>query len=105
MPEMLTADGRIVTLRPVREADAAALSDLYTSATQESLHLRFFCLGTGQIAEEVARLTRPTVPGHYAVLAQDRGQVIGAASYERLDDPRPDRQSPALVVARREERN
>lgn len=87
MPDMLTADGRIVTLRPVRQADAAALTDLYSHATEQSLHLRFFSLGISQITDEVARLTRPGAADHYAVLAQDRGQVIGAASYERLEDP------------------
>lgn len=66
MPDMLTADGHIVTLRPVGAADAAALTDLH------------------------ARLTRPASADHHAMLAQERGHVIGAASYERLgpaDDP------------------
>jgi len=87
MPDMLTADGHIVTLRPVRDTDAAALTDLYLNATEQSLHLRFFSLGTSQIADEVARLTRRAATDHHAVLAQDRGCVIGVASYERLDDP------------------
>src|SRR5262245_45758270 len=87
MPDMLTADGYIVTVRTVRDTDAAVLTDLYSNATEQSLHLRFFCLGTAQIAEEVARLTRPASGAHHAVLAQERGRVIGVASYEQLDDP------------------
>ena len=86
MPDMLTADGHIVTLRPVRGDDAATLTDLYANAAEQSLYLRFFSLGTSQIADEVARLTRPAAADHYAVLAHERGHVIGAASYERLED-------------------
>lgn len=87
MSDVLTADGRIVQVRPVRPDDGEALHRLYQEAGPESRHLRFFSAGAGLFDQEVKRLTRPPDSGHHAVIAHQGVQVIGVASYERLHDP------------------
>jgi acyl-CoA synthetase (NDP forming)/GNAT superfamily N-acetyltransferase len=82
--DALAADGGIVRLRPVSHRDAAALSLLYARASPDSLRLRFFGIpGQHALEAEVTRLTRPASPEHDAVLAEQSGEVIGVASYER----------------------
>jgi acyl-CoA synthetase (NDP forming)/GNAT superfamily N-acetyltransferase len=85
MSDVLTADGRVVQIRPVRGDDAGALERLYHGVAAESLHSRFFSLGTGVIAAEVERLTRDPAEGRAALVAEEAGRLIGAASYERID--------------------
>jgi len=92
----LSADGRIIHLRPVVPEDAAELRALYGGASDESRHLRFFSLGNTQVDAEVTRLTRPAGPEHHAVVAVDDG-IVGVASYERLGTS--DRAEFAVLVA------
>jgi acyl-CoA synthetase (NDP forming)/GNAT superfamily N-acetyltransferase len=83
MPDVLTADGRVVQIRPVRREDAEALERLYLSVGAQSRHSRFFSLGTQPIAPEVERLTRDPADDHLALVAEESGHLIGVASYER----------------------
>lgn len=84
--QALTLDGRIVTIRPVRASDAAALTSLHDTADTHSLRLRFFALGKDTVPREVRRLTRPQSDGFAALVALDHDRVVGVASYEREDD-------------------
>jgi acyl-CoA synthetase (NDP forming)/GNAT superfamily N-acetyltransferase len=82
--DALTADGAIVTIRPVTGEDADALARLYERASPASLRLRFFAQpGRAALAAEVARLTRPASAGHAALAAELSGALVGVASYER----------------------
>src|SRR5574342_856142 len=87
MPDMLTADGHIIALRPVQPDDAESLLALYHDTGEDSRHLRFFSFGRAPIDREVKRLTRTSAPDHHAVAAWDGTRAIGVASYERLADP------------------
>jgi acyl-CoA synthetase (NDP forming)/GNAT superfamily N-acetyltransferase len=87
MPDMLSTDGHILNVRPVAPGDADGLRRLYRNIGERSRYLRFFSHGRIPLIEEVDRLTRPHGPEHYAVAALDREEIIGVASYERLDDP------------------
>jgi acyl-CoA synthetase (NDP forming)/GNAT superfamily N-acetyltransferase len=86
MTDMLSADGRIVRLREVTADDADSLLDLYQHSSDDSRYKRFLYLGRAAIPEEVDRLTRAPGPDHFAILAEDQGAVVGAASYERMDE-------------------
>ncbi|MGA8114015.1 MAG: hypothetical protein WCA46_10170 [Actinocatenispora sp.] len=86
--DALSAAGQVVHLRPADAADAVRLHELYEKASPRSRYLRFFSLGTSQIDDEVARLTRPQSAHHTGVVAERDGQLIGVASYERLSDER-----------------
>jgi hypothetical protein len=81
--DVLTADGGIVRIRPVRQDDQPGLSALYDRASDESLYRRFFVGGRRGPAADIERVTRTDGPGHAALLAEHRGRVLGVASYEQ----------------------
>ncbi len=88
--DALAADGAIVRLRAVRPGDPgdrADLADLYRRTSDDNLYRRFMGAGRSGIGHELDRLSRPGDDDHQVVLAQERGRVIGVASYERLSDP------------------
>ncbi len=85
--DALTADGGIVTMRPIRGGDRRAVAALYESASPDSLRLRFFGQpSTGSLAAEVNRLCLPETDRHLAVLAEECGALVGVASCERTSD-------------------
>ncbi|TML21564.1 MAG: GNAT family N-acetyltransferase, partial [Actinobacteria bacterium] len=86
--DALAADGAIVRIRAVAPSDRPDLAALYRRTSDENLYRRFLCAGRGGIDHEVDRLTRPDGDDHVAVLAQERGRVVGVASYERMSDRR-----------------
>jgi acyl-CoA synthetase (NDP forming)/L-amino acid N-acyltransferase YncA len=82
--DALTADGAIVTIRPVTHEDVDPIADLFRRASPASLRLRFFSTpGRPALATEVARLTRPASAAHATLAAELSGQLVGVASYER----------------------
>ena len=88
--DALTADGGIVTIRPITGDDRPALVQLYQDATPESLRLRFFTLPSATtIDDEIDRLSRPQGRQHLALLAEEGGHVVGVASCEHLTEDRP----------------
>jgi acyl-CoA synthetase (NDP forming)/GNAT superfamily N-acetyltransferase len=82
--DALTADGAIVAIRPLTDADHDAAAALFKRASGASLRLRFFASpGQPLLEAEVARLTKPPSPDHATVAAELAGEIIGVASYER----------------------
>src|SRR2546423_3184566 len=92
--DALAADGAIVRIRTVAPSDRDDLAALYRRTSDENLYRRFLSAGRRGIDQEVDRLTRPDAEDHVALLAQERGRVVGVAAYERL----PDRQSAEFAV-------
>ncbi len=83
--DALAADGGIVRLRTATEHDREKLGALYGRGSADALRLRFFGpASTKVIADEVDRLVRPPSPDHVAVVAEDGGDLIAVASFERL---------------------
>jgi acyl-CoA synthetase (NDP forming)/GNAT superfamily N-acetyltransferase len=82
--DALAADGAIIRIRPVRADDAAALTDLHERASNDALYRRFLSAGHHPIAGEIARLVRPPDADHAALVAVERGRVVGVSSYEVL---------------------
>jgi acyl-CoA synthetase (NDP forming)/GNAT superfamily N-acetyltransferase len=80
--DAVTADGRVVRIRPVVGDDGSELTALYERAGTETLYRRFFCHGRAGIPGEVARLTRPPADDHAALVAVEHGHVVGVAAYE-----------------------
>jgi len=88
--DALTADGGIVTIRPIGSGDRPGIDALYGDASPDSLRLRFFGWpGSGTIAGEVDRLCRPESDRHLAMLALEAGTVVGVASCERTEEAGP----------------
>jgi acyl-CoA synthetase (NDP forming)/GNAT superfamily N-acetyltransferase len=76
-----------VRIRPIVEADAAALRALNKRTSDLSLYLRFFSLNRRIADLHVAALVRPPGPEHRALVALFGDDVAGVAGYERLDGP------------------
>lgn len=84
--DALACDGGIVTLRPVRPGDRAALAGLYGGASPESLRQRFFIPpGKVLIAAELHALCRPGTTDRLTVVALDGADLIAVATCVRVD--------------------
>lgn len=80
----LTADGDIVTIRPVSEQDADAINALFARASGANLRLRFFVNPAGPLlSAEVQRLAQSPSPTEVTLGAELAGQLVGVASYAR----------------------
>lgn len=97
--QITLADGVRVLLRPVRPADAAAISALFQGLSERSVWLRFFTL-----CPRLDRVVGWATEAHHdrrlgvVAIAADTGRLIAHAGLER--DPRqPDRAEFALVIA------
>ncbi|MEV0895443.1 GNAT family N-acetyltransferase [Actinoplanes sp. NPDC049802] len=83
--DALTADGGIITIRPVTDADRPAVAALYERASAASLRLRFFAQpSVATLAAEVRRVCRPEADDHVNVAAYEGPDLVGIASGERL---------------------
>lgn len=82
--DSLTADGRVVRIRPATPADAEELQALFRNGSPDALRMRFFSVpGTWLIASEVARETQLPSDTHLALVAELSGRIAGIASFER----------------------
>jgi len=85
--DALTADGAVIRIRPAGPQDAPGLTDLHTRASAQARYRRFVAHASPHmVAVEVTRLTRPTGADHVALVAVERGRVVGVGSYEVLKD-------------------
>ncbi len=85
--DALLTDAGIVHIRSARPQDAPALRAMYERISPDTLYLRFFTMSRTLLDEDVARLTRSQDEAHHSLVAEIGGELIGAATYERLDDP------------------
>ncbi|MGH8889245.1 MAG: GNAT family N-acetyltransferase [Acidothermaceae bacterium] len=85
--DALLSDAGIVRIRSARPADAAALREMYAKLSADTLYLRFFTVSPGVVGEDVERLTRAADNEHHSLVAEIRGEIVGVATYERLDEP------------------
>ncbi|GAA2673342.1 bifunctional acetate--CoA ligase family protein/GNAT family N-acetyltransferase [Actinoplanes palleronii] len=85
--DALTADGGIISIRPLTAADRRQVTVLYAEASPENLRLRFFATpGSATLAAEVDRLCRPESERHLVMAAHQGDELVGVASCERVDD-------------------
>lgn len=94
--DAVRADGGLVHIRSLAETDAEAVNALHTHASDRSIYLRFFSPNRETAEPYVAKLTRPDSRDHHALAALVHGEIVGVASYERLED---DAAEIALIVA------
>ncbi|MCW7943778.1 CoA-binding protein [Streptomyces hygroscopicus] len=78
----LLADGTTVRIRPVEPDDHERLERFYGNMSPENLRLRFFAVSPSSAAMATDRACVPARPGHRALLAEAKGQVLGVAEYD-----------------------
>ena len=79
----MLADGGRVQMRPIQASDAPALVALHGRLSDESVYLRYFSPHSRLSAREIDHATAVDHLDHEALVALDRDQLIGVASYER----------------------
>ncbi|MEU4424793.1 GNAT family N-acetyltransferase [Actinoplanes sp. NPDC024001] len=85
--DALTADGGIVSIRPIMASDHPAVAALHENASAANLRLRFFAQpSAATLAAETNRLCRPESDDHVNVLAYEGEELVGVASAERLGE-------------------
>jgi GNAT superfamily N-acetyltransferase len=72
-------------VRALDIGDRAALLALNTEASDRSLYRRFFVLNRFAADEYVAQLLRPASADHQVLVGLIDNEIVGVASYERLD--------------------
>ena len=87
--DCLTAEGKVVRVRPIAAADVPALLALHEGICAHNRYLRFFSAGAALDAE-VRRLTRPADDQHLALLVLQGDAVLAAGSYERVNADQAD---------------
>jgi acyl-CoA synthetase (NDP forming)/GNAT superfamily N-acetyltransferase len=83
----LLTDGGQVEIRPLTGADREAVCALHRDLSDESLYRRFFGLNRAMADRIADQVCRPDGPGHAALGAWLRGELIGIAEYEPSDAP------------------
>ncbi|MCT9933385.1 GNAT family N-acetyltransferase [Planotetraspora sp. A-T 1434] len=81
----LLADGATVEIRQARPGDAPAIRAMHARMSPGNLYLRFFS-DDRDLAADVADVLCRTDPGHGALLALLRDEVVGIASYDVMGD-------------------
>ena len=84
--DALLTDAGIVRIRTVRPSDAAALRAMYEGVSADALRLRFFSVSTAVVAQDIEALTRAPDDTHASLLVEIGSEVVGVATFERLDD-------------------
>ncbi len=85
--DALLTDAGIVRIRSARRADAPQLRAMYGRLSPDTLYLRFFTMSRTLMDRDVDRLTLPLDAEHVSLVAEVRGAVVGAATYQRNDQP------------------
>ncbi|GAB7006667.1 bifunctional GNAT family N-acetyltransferase/acetate--CoA ligase family protein [Nocardioides sp. AN3] len=97
--DVLLADGRIASIRPVAGSDRAGLIALHDEAGEESIRLRFFTAGRTsghRYVEHVLDATDDAVIGLVAVMS---GRIVGLVTAERIGT---DAAEVAMLIAEEE---
>jgi L-amino acid N-acyltransferase YncA len=77
--DALLSNGSVATVRPVTPADLAGLLALHRKASDRNRRLRFFASGLTLADAYVQHLVHAR-DGHFAVVAEQDGELIGVAS-------------------------
>jgi acyl-CoA synthetase (NDP forming)/GNAT superfamily N-acetyltransferase len=84
--DVLLADGRIATIRPVAEEDRAELIALHDRIGDENVRLRFFSLNRAAAHSYAERLCQPSDPeGRIALTGWVGDQLVAVASAEPIE--------------------
>ncbi|MDT4899729.1 MAG: hypothetical protein QOJ78_659 [Pseudonocardiales bacterium] len=84
--DAIRADGGLVHIRTVSGSDGDGIRALHDRASDRSIYLRFFSVSRVTAENYIATLTRPSARDHHALAACLHGEIVGVASFQRLDE-------------------
>jgi GNAT superfamily N-acetyltransferase len=91
-------DGSAVDIEPMCAGDAARLDHFHHALSTETIRLRFFGVHPDLSDQELHRFTHVDHVNREALVAVDRGEIVGVARFDRLRDS-GDEAEVAFVVA------
>jgi GNAT superfamily N-acetyltransferase len=83
--DAVRSDGGAVRIRTINADDAPAIRALHARASNRSIYLRFFSSSRATAECYVAKLIRPAGERHHGLAALVDGELVGVASFERID--------------------
>ena len=95
--DALLADGGTVHVRPIAPGDGAALVDLHSRLSAETIHLRFFSAHPHLSEHEVEHFTHVDYRDRMALVATLGDRIVAVARYDR-DPKSPEQAEVAFVV-------
>lgn len=99
--DAVRADGGLVHIRALADCDRDALRAFNTRVSDESMYRRFFQVSRYAADAYVETLLRAATAEHQVLVALIGGDVVGVASYERID---PTSAEFALLIEDRDQR-
>jgi len=104
MPEQssvyaLLVNGSTVEIRPARPGDYSAVKAMHEAMSPDNAYMRFFSLSRQAAEGEAQRTCRESGTGRLALLALERGEVVGVASYVVLDGEGTDHNEAEIAFA------
>jgi acyl-CoA synthetase (NDP forming)/RimJ/RimL family protein N-acetyltransferase len=84
--DVVLRDGSVAHVRPILPTDADRLRRFHARQSAESIYLRFFAPLKTLSDKDVARFTQVDYDWRVALVVTVRGEIIGVARYDRLDE-------------------
>jgi len=84
--DVVLRDGSVAHVRPIAPSDADALRRFHAGQSAESIYLRFFAPLKVLSDKDVVRFTQVDHDWRVALVTIVRGEIIGVARYDRLDE-------------------
>lgn len=81
--DVVLGDGASVHIRPIRPSDAPALAAFHLAQPAEANYRRYFSPKPELTEHELEHFTNVDMVDRVALVVEDRGELIGWASYER----------------------
>jgi acyl-CoA synthetase (NDP forming)/GNAT superfamily N-acetyltransferase len=85
--DALLVDAGIARIRTATPDDAAALAAMFARVSPDTVYLRYFSVSDAALRDDLAATTRPADDAHDSLVAEVGGEIVGVATFERLDDP------------------
>jgi RimJ/RimL family protein N-acetyltransferase len=82
--EVVTDNGILVSLRPIRPDDAASLVQFHDRLSSRSIYRRYFSLHPRLTDEEVRHFTDVDYVSRFAFIVEHAGELIGVGRFDRV---------------------
>jgi acyl-CoA synthetase (NDP forming)/RimJ/RimL family protein N-acetyltransferase len=84
--DVVLRDGSVAHVRPIRPEDADGIRRFHARQSPESIYMRFFAPIKQLSERDIQRFTHVDYIDRVALVATVRGEIIGIARYDKLDE-------------------